>query len=251
MKKAYKLLVFVSIAVCFVTIAFAGCAELSRKWNGAEMSFPGKISNAKTLSFSMEVTYRKGDEKTDIAMTCYRRTLADGSQEYAYVYSTANALHSSYKNLYADGNLYETVNVTKNAGSYYVKEGVGVTDEGNILYHVTQKILLTSAAAFLSKAQQETLGGETVYRYDVMVSGNKVTLWYNSEALVKIYVAFKDENGDYTENYTIRLSDYTFDKDLPEDAFKRPADYGITYVPSPWAFEEWMSILSTFASKLG
>ena len=252
MKKTIKIMALILALTTVMALALAGCGEFSRKLRGAEMSYPTKVSNAKQLSFKMDVTYRKGEEKTDVNMTCYRQTLSNGAQEYAYVYSTANALCESYKNLYADGNLYEIAKTRAvNAGTYYVKEGVSVEDGGNILYHVTQKILLTSAAAFLSKAQEETLNGEKVYRYDVMVGGNKVTLWYDSEVLVKIYVAFKDESGEYVENYTIHLSDYTFDKDLPADAFKRPADYGITYVESPWSFEDWMNILSSFATKLG
>lgn len=252
MKRTIKIIALIMAVATLMTLALAGCGEFSRKLNGAELSYPTKITNAKKLSFKMDITYKKGEEKTDVNMTCYRQTLADGTQEYAYAYSTANALFESYKNVYADGDLYEIVKTRAlNAGSYYVKEGVSVEDEGNILYHVTQKILLTSAAAFLSKAQQETLKGETVYRYSVMVGDNKVTLWYNSEVLVKIYVAFKDEAGEYTENYTIHLSDYTFDEDLPADAFKRPADYGVTYVESPLSFESWMSIISSFATKLG
>ena len=250
MKRTIKLLALILAVVTLAAIALAGCGEFSRKLNGAEMSYPSKISNAKTLSFKMDITYRKGEEKTDVDMTCYRRTLEDGTQEYAYVYSSDSALYQSYKNLYADGDLYEIVNVTTNGGTYYVKEGVSVEDNGNILYHVTQKILLTSAAAFLAKAQEETLKGEKVYRYDVMVGDNKVTLWYNDEVLVKIYVAFKDESGAYAENYTIHLSDYIFDGELPAAAFKRPSELGF-YVQSPWSVEDWMSIVSSFATKLG
>ena len=146
--------------------------------------------------------------------------------------------------------MYEIVNVAQNAGSYYIKDNVGVDDDGNILYHITKKILLTSVVAFLSKAKKETLRDETVYRYDVSISGKNVSLWYNSKVLVQLYVAFESDGGE-TEEYTIALSDYTFDEDLPEDAFKRPDTYGITYLPSPISFEDWTNILSTFGQKLG
>ena len=251
MKRSIKLIALIVLVVMLAGLVFAGCGDLTRKLKGAELSFPNKISGAKKLSFKMNINYRKGESRTEIDMQCYRAKNESGQDEYAYVYSTANALYDSYKNLYADGKLYETINVTKNGGSYYVKENVSVEDDGNILYHITQKILLTSAAAFVSKAQQETMNGETVYRYDVMVSGKKVTLWYNSEVLVKIFVSFAgEEEGEY-EQYTIKLSDYTFNEDLPADAFKRPDTYGITYVESPISFEDWMSIVSSFATKLG
>ena len=167
------------------------------------------------------------------------------------VYTSAASLCNSYKNIYADGKLYEIVNVTQHAGSYFVQDGVSVEDDGNILYHITKKIFLIGAAAFVSKAQEETYQGETVYRYDVMVNEKKVTLWYNSEVLVKIFVSLPTETEGEYEQYTIKLSDYSFDADLPADAFKRPDTYGITYVESPISFEDWTTIITSFASKLG
>lgn len=233
----------------FVTCILAGC-DLSRKVTGAEAKFPGKVSNSAKISFRMNVNYKKGDVTTVIDMDCYRAKNADGQDEYAYVYSSVGSDYQSYKNIYADGKLYEIVNVTQNGGFYYTKDNVPVDDDGNILYHITKKILLTSVVAFLSKAKKETLRDETVYRYDVSISGKNVSLWYNSKVLVQLYVAFESDGGE-TEEYTIALSDYTFDEDLPEDAFKRPDTYGITYLPSPISFEDWTNILSTFGQKLG
>ena len=242
----------IALAMCFIvfaSFALAGC-DLTRKVQGAEAKFPGKVSNSAKISFKMNVKYRKGDVTTVIDMDCYRAKNEDGQDEYAYVYSCAGSTYESYKNIYADGKLYEIINVTKHAGTYYTQDNVSVDDEGNFLYHITQKIFLTSVVAFLSKAKKETLHDETVYRYDVSISGKSVSLWYNSDVLVKLYVAFSDENGE-TEQYTIAFSDYTFDQDLPEDAFKRPDTYGITYVQSPMSFEDWMGILTTFSQKLG
>ena len=251
MKRSIRLITLVVLIVTLAVFVFAGCGDFSRKLKGAELSFPNKISGAKKMSFKMNVKYRKDNTTTEIDMDCYRAANEAGQDEYAYVYSSASALYKSYKNIYADGKLYEIVNVMDHAGSYHVKDDVSVQDNGNILYHITQKILLTSAAAFVSKAQQETLQGETVYRYDVMVGEKKVTLWYNSEVLVKIYVFLAGEKESDYEQYTIRLSDYHFNEDLPADTFKRPDTYGVTYVESPFSFEEWMSAVSGFAAKLG
>jgi len=248
-RKTFAVVIAFVLLITVLVCSLAGC-DLERKINGAELSFPTKISRASKLSFKMELKYKKGDVSNVISMDCFRAKNEDDEYEYAYVYSGQGALYDSYKNIYADGALYEIVNVTKNTGTYYVKENVSVADEGNILYHITQKIFLIGAAAFVSKAQEETLKGEKVYRYDVMVGGKKVTLWYNSEVLVKIFVSIKDEESGEFEQYTIRLSDFTFDEDLPADAFKRPDTYGITYLPSPMSFEDWMTIITSFAGKL-
>ena len=233
----------------FASFVLTGC-DIARKVKGPEAKFPGKISNSQKLSFKMDVSYKKGDVTTAISMICYRAKNEAGQDEYAYVYSYVGSAYQSYKNIYADGKLYEVVNVTQNAGSYYTKDNVSVDDDGNILYHITQKILLTSVVAFISKAKKETLREESVYRYDVSISGKNVSLWYNSEALVQLYVAFENDGAE-TEEYTIALSDYTFDQDLPEEAFKRPSTYGITYIQSPISFEDWTNILTSFAQKLG
>ncbi|MBO4473018.1 MAG: hypothetical protein J5765_04330 [Clostridia bacterium] len=251
MKRSIKLIALIVLVVMLAGLVFAGCGDLTRKLKGAELSFPNKISGAKKLSFKMNINYRKGETRTEIDMQCYRAANESGQDEYAYVYTAAASLCNSYKNIYADGKLYEIVNVTTNAGSYYVRDDVSVEDEGNILYHITKKIFLIGAAAFVSKAQEETYQGETVYRYDVMVSEKKVTLWYNSEVLVKIFVSIPTETEGEYEQYTIKLSDYAFDAELPTDAFKRPNTYGITYVESPISFEDWTSIVTSFASKLG
>lgn len=251
MKKSIRLVILVTLLVTVTAFVFAGCGDLTRKLKGAELSFPSKISGAKKLSFKMNINYRKGESRTEIDMQCYRAANESGQDEYAYVYTSAASLCDSYKNLYADGKLYEIVNVTKNAGSYYAQDDVNVEDEGNILYHITKKIFLIGAAAFVSKAQEETYQGETVYRYEVMVNEKKVTLWYNSEVLVKIFVSLPTETEGEYEQYTIKLSDYTFDADLPADAFKRPDTYGITYVESPISFEDWTKIITSFASKMG
>ena len=235
--------------VVLATFVFAGC-DFTRKLTGAELSFTKKVSGADKLSFKMNVTYVKDGVTTVIDMDCFRAKNADGAEEYAYVYTTPTAAYGSYKNIYADNKLYEQVNVTTASGFYHVTDDVSVEDDGNMLYHVTKKIFLTSVAAFVSKAKQENLRGEDVYRYDVSISDKNFSLWYNDDVLKQIYVAFESD-GEPTEEYTIYLSDYTFDQDLPEDTFKRPNTYGITYLESPITFEQWTGIMSSFGSKLG
>ena len=235
--------------VLLAAFVLAGC-DLTRKLTGAELSFTKKVSGAKKISFHMNVNYVKDGVSTEIDMDCYRAENADGADEYAYVYSTPSAAYGSYKNIYADNKLYEQVDVTSVSGFYHVTDGVSVEDDGNILYHITKKIFLTSVAAFVSKAKQENLRGEDLYRYDVSINDKSFSLWYNSDVLKQIYVAFTSD-GEPTEEYTIRFSDYTFDQDLPENTFKRPDTYGITYLESPISFENWTGILSSFGSKLG
>ena len=249
MKKIVKAVA--CIAAFVLVLAFTAGCDLTRKLGGAEASFPGKVSGAETLSFKMDVAYAKGDTTTNITMMCYKRDAANGAEEYAYVYSAPGALYDSYKNIYADNKLYEMINFTKNTGIYYVKQGVPVSDEGNMLYSVKQNILLTSVAAFLTKAKKETLNGKTAYRYDVTLSGKKVSLWYNDEALVKFYVKFDGENGADAEEYTLSLSEYRFNEALPADVFVKPSDQEIGYIESPLSFESWMGIISGFAAKLG
>ena len=249
-----KKIVIMGIALLLTIVllsvfVFAGC-DFTRKLTGAELSFPSKVKGADKLSFKMNVTYTKEEVTTVIDMDCYRAKNEAGEEEYAYVYSTEKAANASYKNIYADGKLYEQVNVTKVSGFYHVTDNVSVEDDENILYHITKKIFLTSVAAFVSKAKTETLRGEEVYRYDVSISDKNISLWYNKNVLVQIYVAFESD-GEPTEEYTIYLSDYTFDQDLPEDTFKRPDTYGINYLESPITFESWTGILTSFGSKLG
>jgi len=251
MKRTVKILAAVVALLALVSAVLAGC-DLTRKLGGAEATFPGKVSGAKSLSFKMNVQYKKGDEETVVDMDCYKKTAEGGVEEYAYVYSCPRALYDSYKNIYADGKLYEVVNLTKNSGSYYVKDGVSADDNGNILYHVTKNILLTSVAALFSKAKKETINGETTYRYDIDLNGNAVSIWYNDKVMVRLYAKFEPEKeGDDPEEYTISLSDYAFDGTIAESVFARPSTYGVTYLPSPFSFEEWMEIISTFSAKLG
>lgn len=245
MKKIIRMVVVCLMVVMVAAFGLVGC-DTARKLGGAETSFPGKISNAKTLSFKMNINYKKGSTDTTINMDCYKK---DG--EYAYVYTCPQATYASYKNIYADNKLYEVVNFTSNTGSYYTKDDVSVDDESNILYHVTQKIMLTSVAALLTKAHKEQLNGEDVYRYDVEISGKNISIWYNSEVIVKLYVKFDGENGEDAEEYTFLLSDYKFDEEIDGAIFARPNTYGIGYFPSPISFETWMEIITSFAGKLG
>lgn len=250
MKNSVKAIVCVIAVLLAVTFAFSGC-DFTRKLGGAETTFPSKVAKAKNLSFKMKIDYRKGDATTVVDMDCYKTSDESGTEEYAYIYSSAGALYDSYKNIYAGGKLYEIVNLTKNSGTYYIKNGVGVDDEGNILYHVTKNILLTSVAAFLSKSKKETLNDETVYRYDIDINGKSVSIWYNDKVLVKLYAEFEGENGEETEIYTLSLSDYKFDETISSDVFAKPDAYKLTYIESPLSFETWMSVITEFSSKIG
>ena len=249
MKRTVKIVTLLTIFVMLAAFAFAGC-DFTRKLSGAEMNFPSEISNAKSLSFKMKIDYKKGSDRTVIDMDCYKRT-ENGAEEYAYVYASASSVAvNSYKNIYADQKLYEIVNITRNSGSYYVKDGVGVDDEGNFLYHVTQKILLTSVAALVTKAKKETLNGEKAYRYDIEVNGYDISIWYNSKVLVQLYAKFIPEEGD-PEEYTLSFSDYNIGGEIAADVFAKPDSLGIAYIPSPFSFEDWVSILNSFSEKLG
>lgn len=246
MKKIIKMVVICLMVVVVAAFGLVGC-DTARKLGGAEMSFPSKISNAKTLSFKMNVNYKKGDQDVTIDMDCYKQ-----DNEYAYRYTCPQATYASYKNIYADNKLYEIANATPHTGMYYIKDDVSVDDESNILYHVTQKIMLTSVAALLTKAHKEQLNGEDVYRYDVEISGKNISVWYNSEVIVKLYVKFDGENGEDAEEYTFLLSDYKFDEEIPSDIFTCPSASLLDgYVESPISFESWMEIIESFAGKLG
>lgn len=250
MKKKIKIFALVFAVLFTALFSFAGC-DLTRKINGAEINFPAKISDAKSFSFKMNVNYKKGDATTVINMDCYKRTAEDGKEQYAYVYTCPErAAHESYKNVYANNKLYEVVNFTKNTGTYYVKDGISEDDEKNILYQVKQNILLLSVAALLKKATKETLNGEQVYRYDVDVNDKTISIWYNTNALVKCYVKFEGEDGEEDEEYTLLLSDYTFNEELPAEVFSDPSKNVLGYVESPLSFETWMEIITSFGSKL-
>ena len=248
MKRTIRTVALILAVVIMAAFALTGC-EMARKLQGAEMTFPAKISDAKTFSFKMKIDYKKGATNTVINMDCYKQTAENGSEEYAYCYSCPQGAHQSYKNIYADGKLYEIANFSEHTGSYYVKDDVNVDAEGNIIYHIKQNILLLSVAAMVGKANKETLNGEQVYRYDVDINDKSASIWYNSEVLVKCYIKFVHED-DEDEEYTLTLSDYTFDEELPAEIFARPDTYGLGYIESPFSFETWMEIITTFSKKL-
>ena len=249
MKKTKILLVAVLVIVFTLSVVLSAC-DLARKINGAEISFPTKVSNAETIFFNMDIDYKKGAKSTQINMKCYNHTTSD-KDVYAYVYSCPQGAYSSYKNIYADSKLHEIVNFTTNTGSYYTKNDVSVDANENMLYHVKKNILLLSAAALVKKANKETLNGETVYRYDVDVDGKTISIWYNSEFLVKCYVKFEGKDGEADEEYTLSLSGYKFDEPIPDEIFASPDTYGLGYIESPFSFESWMEIMTSFAGKLG
>lgn len=250
MKNVFKTIALSLLVVVFAVLALSGC-ELIRKMQGAETTFPSRVSSAKTLSFKMDIHYKQGSSTETVNMTCYLQHDQNGKEEYAYVYSSDAARYASYKNIYADGKLYEVVNVTKFAGSYYIVDDVAVDCDDNLLYHVKQNILLIGAAALLNKATVESVGGETTYRYDVDLDGKQISIWYNKDVLVKFYALFTDQDGETTQEYTVYLSDYHFNETISSDVFARPDTYGITYIESPFAFETWMEIVTSLSRRLG
>ncbi|MBO4262830.1 MAG: hypothetical protein J5903_03485, partial [Clostridia bacterium] len=127
MKKTLKAFAFICAALIATICVLTGC-DITRKLNGAETTFPQKVSSADTLSFKMKLNYKKGETNNAINMECYKMNAEDGKEEYAYIYDSSQSLYHSYKNVYADNKLYETVNVTANSGSYYVKNDVNIDD---------------------------------------------------------------------------------------------------------------------------
>lgn len=246
MRKYIKIITCVCLVALTCIVCLSGC-DISRKLTGAEVKFPEKIASAEYLSFDMILNYKSGDDETEITMSCYK-----DNDEYSYDYYLTQKTELTYRNLYADNKLYEIVDNKYNVGSYYVIENVPYDDQGNFLYVVTTNIMAVSLATLATRSHKETVDGKTLYRYDVTLDGNNVKIWFDDDALVKVYAEFdaEDQNGNAKEEYTITLSNYKFGEKNAEP-FTRPEDLNGVYIPSPIAFESWVSILDNFAAKFG
>ena len=249
MKKTIKIVACLLVAVTLVAFVFSGC-DIKRKLNGAEMNFPSKVSNAKALSFDMVINYKKGDSTTVVNMSCYKATTEDGVEEYAYDYSSPDSKYLKYRNIYADGKKYEFIDTDYNVGFYHIEDDVNIDDDSNILYHITQHILVASVASLLVKAKKETINGEQTYRYDVEIEGKNISIWYNSDVLVQLYAKFDGQNGEETEEYTIALSNYKFEDEVSTAIFERSNNY-VGYVDMILPAETWVEVINGFAKKLG
>ena len=155
-----------------------------------------------------------------------------------------------YRRLFADTCLYEFVTLTDaHTGMYYTTENVSYTDDDNLLYWVTNKIMLATYATLLSKGKQEKVGDVDTYRYDFAYQGNQYSLWYDDSNLVQISATFVQENSTDTETYTATFANYLFEEVSPAP-FDRPDEAkDALYVKSLISFEDWMSILNRFGNR--
>lgn len=246
MKNAKKIIICLVSLVVILTMILSAC-DLARKAQGVEVKFQKKLSSATKLSFDLHLNIKSGGTESDIDLSCYK----DGN-DYAYTFYAPNDRNVQYRRLYADNNLYEFVSqTTLNTGSYYTNTGVPYTDDDNLLYAMTSKIMLASYATLLIDGTKEKVNGVDTYRYDFSVDGNQYSLWFDDENMVKISATFvsTDSNGNTSsETYTAFFSNYVFG-DTTASAFTRPNDLGLLYVESPVSFESWMTIMTQFANR--
>ena len=250
MKNKVKIVSLIVLTVIITTFVLCGC-DLARKLKGAEVSFPTKIAEAKAFSFDMDITCVDKNGTSTVSMRCYKRENEDGDDEYAYDFFNKNAVSviNTYRNLYADDRLYEVLNPDLGVGSYYVKESVSVTSDDNVLYVITENILIATVATFLTSAHKEELNGENVYRYDIEVNDKNISIWYNDVSLVKIAAELQDENGDKAK-YDILLGNYKFDEEMTDNPFVRPNELPGIYAEQPFDYEDWAKVVNNFATYL-
>ncbi|MBO4539619.1 MAG: hypothetical protein J5781_05030 [Clostridia bacterium] len=249
MNRTKRILCFIVIAVLTLTVVLSGCNAISRKLEGVELKFQKKLSSADKLSFDVHLTISSNGTENEIDVSCYKK-----DNEYAYVFYPPNSKSIQYRRLFADNNLYEFASQSAtllSSGSYYTTADVPYTDDGNLLYALTKKIMLASYATLLSAGEKDKVGDADTYRYDFNFQGNQYSLWYDDENMVKVRATFNstDEEGNASsKTYTALFSNYVFGE-VSEDPFKRPADMGLLFFESPIAFEDWMNILTEFATR--
>jgi len=249
MNRTKRILCFIVVAVLTLTVLLSGCNAISRKLEGVELKFQKKLSSAEKFSFDAHLTIDTDGIEKEIDISCYKN-----GNEYAYVFYPPNAKTVQYRRLFADNNLYEFASQSAtllSSGTYSVTADVPYTDGSNLLYAVTQKIMLAGYATLLSAGEQDKVGDVDTYRYDFNFQGNQYSLWYDDENMVKVRATFNstDEEGNASsETYTAVFSNYVFGE-VSADPFKRPADMGLLYVESPIAIESWMDILTQFAAR--
>lgn len=250
MKKAFTIIACLVVLVLSLGLVLAAC-DLGRKVQGVEIKFQKKVEAAQELSFDLHADIVSDGEESSLDISCFKK-----GNEYAYTFVQPDNTSVVYRRLYADNKLYEYV--TKDGslgirvGTYYATNDVPYTDENNLLYWVTQKIMLATYATLLSTGKKETLNGAEVYHYDFAYQGNQYALWYDDVNLVKISATFNSTDAEgkaHSETYTAVFSNYRFDQ-VDHAPFRRPAEStDATYVESPISFESWMAIINRFSTR--
>lgn len=241
------------IIVCLIVITLVGAAlfsacDLLRKVQGAEVKFRNKVTKAEKLAFDMHLEIKNADSESELDVGCYK-----SGEEYAYTFSKPNNANLRYRRLFADECLYEyAYQANLGIGTYYTNRDVAYTDDRNLLYAITENIMLATYATLLTEGKKDTVAGKDAYRYDFSYGGNQYSLWYDDENLVKISATFysTDEEGQSTsETYLATFSNYRFGE-TERDPFLRPQESTeAIYAESPISFEDWMTILDRFSSR--
>jgi len=252
MKRMLKWIILLTVVVMTLTVALSAC-DFIRKMKGAEVKFQEKVKNATELSFDMSLEIVEDGEKSNIDISCFKK-----GDEYAYTFVEPGNESVVYRRLYAHNKLYEFLTKTNlHVGMYYTTDDVPYTDDNNLLYWVTENVMLATYATMLTKGQKDTVNGVDVYRYDFSYDGNQYGLWYDNENLVKIAATFNSTDADgnaHSETYTGVFSNYKFD-DVDASPFWDPTETkdntaGVVYTESPISFEDWMAIINKFSARL-
>ena len=249
MDRMKKIGVCLLIVLLMMTIVLSGCNAIARKVQGVELKFQKKLSSATMFSFDVHLNVKTDDSENELDVSCYKK-----GDEYAYVFYPPDTKTVEYRRLFADEKLYEFVTQSKtplSTGSYYVNDNVPYTDNSNLLYVMTQKIMLAGYATLLSAGTKDKVGDADAYRYDFDFQGNQYSLWYDDENMVKVRATFHstDEDGNTSsETYTAVFSNYVFGEVIDEP-FTRPSELGLLYTESPISFEDWMTILTQFSDR--
>lgn len=248
MKKALRYVTVLTVLTLILTIALSAC-DLVRKVQGVEIKFQQKVQAAEQLSFDMRLTILDADGEQSLDVSCYKQ-----GDEYAYTFTQPDDASYVYRRLYADNKLYEYLTKTRlHAGTYYVRDNVAYTADENLLYWVTQNIMLATYATLLTTGQKDTVNDVAVYRYDFSYDGNDYSLWYDDENLVKISATFRSTDTDgnpKSETYIGVFANYRFDE-VDEAPFRRPEETtDAVYLESPISFEDWMHIIDRFGARV-
>lgn len=244
MKRIISAIGIVVVIILALTLSLSAC-DLVRKMQGIETKFQKKVQNATQLSFDMFIQVESDGSLSELNVSCFKN-----GDEYAYTFYQPDSPSVLHRRLFADNSLYEFITKTNlHVGSYYTYQDVAYTCEDNLLYWVTQKIMLATYATLLSTGHKDTVGDVDVYRYDFTYDGDQYHLWYDDANLVKISATFysTDEAGqNHRETYTAYFTDYSFDS-VASEPFLRPNQLtDAVYVESPISFESWMAILNQF-----
>ena len=252
MKRMLKWIILCTAVVMVLTVTLSAC-DLIRKMNGAEIKFQEKVKNAEELSFDMSLEIIEDGEKSNIDVSCYKK-----GEEYAYTFVEPGNESVVYRRLYAHNKLYEFLTKTNlHLGTYYTTDEVPYTDENNLLYWVTENVMLATYATMLTKGQKDTVGDVETYRYDFSFDGNEYSLWYSDTDLVKVSATFNStdtEGNAHSETYTGVFSNYKF-ADVDGSPIWDPTETkdntaGVVYAESPISFEDWMTIINKFSARL-